>query len=96
MPSRTNILLVTAQHKPNQQCGMNIDGVSSISTAPATNPPRDAVLLNYTLTCSPPASGSAGSTVVKAVSIPRSNAHGEFANVTFNQSGGGGPRGAAR
>ncbi len=93
---KSNILLVTAQHKPDQQCGMTIDGVSSISTAAGTNPPRDAVLLNYTLTCAPPVSGSAGSTVVKAVSIPRSNAHGEFANVTFNQSGGGGPRGAAR
>jgi hypothetical protein len=91
---KSSILLVVAQHKPNQQCGMNIDRVQSVGTPSTANPPRDAVRLNYTLTCTPPAAGSPGSTAMKVVSIPGGNANGAFANVTFVQSGGGGPSSA--
>jgi hypothetical protein len=90
---KSNIVLVVAQHKPHQQCGMTIDRVQSVGTSSGTNPARDAVRLNYTLTCTPPV-GASGSTAMKVVSIPSGNANGTFANVTFVQSGGGGPRSA--
>lgn len=93
---KSNILLVAAQRKPDQQCTMTNDSVSAVSTPSTAVTPRDAVVLTYTLTCAPPVAGSSGNTVLKTVMIPRSNAHGEFANVTFSQSGGGGPRGATR
>jgi len=89
---KSNIVLVTAQHEPNQQCDMTIDRVNSIAAPASTNPPRDAVQLFYTLNCAPPVLGSTGSTAMKVISIPSGNTHGSFANVTFVQSGGGGPR----
>jgi hypothetical protein len=90
---KTNIVLVVAQHKPHQQCGMTVDSVRSVGTPATSNPARDAVRLGYTLNCTAPV-GSSGSTAMKVVSIPSSNANGSFANVTFVQSGGGGPRSA--
>jgi hypothetical protein len=90
---KSNILLVLAQHKPHQQCsGLTVDRVLSVSAPSSTNPPRDAVRLNYTLNCSAPVAGSSGNTALKVISIPSGNAHGSYANVTFLQTGGGGPR----
>jgi len=90
---KSNIVLVAAQRKPHQQCDMAVDRVLSISSPPGTNPTRDAVRVNYSLTCAPPVPGSSGAIITKVVSIPRTNANGEFATVTFEELGGGGPRG---
>ncbi|MEA2785479.1 MAG: hypothetical protein QOF71_1583 [Candidatus Eremiobacteraeota bacterium] len=90
---KSNIVLVAAQRKPHQQCDMAVDRVLSVSSPSAVNVARDAVRVNYSLTCAAPVAGSSGGLITKVVSIPRSNAHGEFATVTFEELGGGGPRG---
>ena len=90
---KSNIVLVAAQRKPHQQCDMAVDRVLSISSPAGTTTTRDAVRVNYSLTCAPPVPGSSGTIVTKVVSIPKSNANGEFATVTFEELGGGGPRG---
>ena len=90
---KSNIVLVAAQRKPHQQCDMAVDRVLSVSSPASTNVTRDAVRVNYSLTCAPPVPGSSGGVVTRVVSIPRSNANGEFATVTFEELGGGGPRG---
>ncbi|HWT05990.1 MAG TPA: hypothetical protein VN224_09565 [Xanthomonadales bacterium] len=90
---KSNIVLVAAQRKPHQQCDMAVDRVLSISSPAGTTTTRDAVRVNYSLNCAPPVPGSSGTVVTKVVSIPKSNANGEFATVTFEELGGGGPRG---
>jgi hypothetical protein len=90
---KTNIVLVAAQRKPHQQCDMAVDRVLAISSPAGTTTTRDAVRVNYSLNCAPPVPGSSGTVVTRVVSIPRSSANGEFATVTFEELGGGGPRG---
>jgi hypothetical protein len=90
---KSDIVLVAAQRKPHQQCDMAVDRVLSISSQAGTTTTRDAVRVNYTLSCAPPVPGSSGAVVTKVVSIPKTNANGEFATVTFEELGGGGPRG---
>jgi hypothetical protein len=90
---KSSIVLVAAQRKPHQQCDMAVDRVVSVSSPATANPPRDAVRVNYSLNCAPPVAGSSGAVVTKVVTIPRSNGNGEFATVTFEELGGGGPRG---
>ena len=90
---KTNIVLVAAQRKPHQQCDMTVDRVLSISSPAGTTTTRDAVRVNYSLNCAPPVPGSSGAIVTKVVSIPKTDANGEFATVTFEELGGGGPRG---
>ena len=90
---KSNLVLVAAQRKPHQQCDMAVDRVVAVSVPAGTNPTRDAVRVNYSLNCMPPVPGSSGAIVTKVITIPRSNANGDFGAVTFEELGGGGPRG---
>lgn len=90
---KSNIVLVAAQRKPHQQCEMVVDRVVSVSSPGSANIARDAVRVNYSLACQPPVPGSSGPLATKVFTIPRTNANGEFATVTFEELGGGGPRG---